>query len=197
MGRFRTRGNTMINNPFKGEILISTTKDFKCPKKLEFNLKPKKPCFLDTLMENFKQLNFSNEEKIKLKQQFREWIWRYQEVGDNSFVKNRDQLIAEIQSHQKKVYIHSEDFGSFLCLGAAFSGDLPDNVVISFHLESLPINLFPKKWIQAPLPKNVNIEVENKINTWLDEFETLTNRPRHFIKEKSLIIRNHVKKRSA
>lgn len=128
----------------------------------------------DTMMINFNFLNLSQAEKKKLSKSHRQLINCYTHL--NPFALNHDakELISAI-SHlpDEKLVIKANNYGTYVCLAAIYSGHLP-NKKIEFLLEDAPIALFPKSLIKYQ-PKEQLHKVIFRVSekSWLCPFMSL------------------------
>lgn len=174
-------------NPFKGKI--ETFCSNQKPKNLCFDVTPSSsPEMKEVLMVNFKKYHLTPEEKRNLSQKHREQIIAYQSISNQSLDPYVGKLLDLIKNKKEEtLHIKASHFGAFICLAAIYSKSFPANSKVIFHLTSLPLSLFPKKWTKTnKLSSNVQIHFEEDV-CWEGNFKSLTQAPNHLELPKSSI----------
>lgn len=173
------------HNPFKGKIETFCTN--QKPKNLSFDVTPSNsPQMKEILMVNFKKYHLTPEEKRNLSQKHREQILAYQSIPTQSLDPYVEKLLGMIKSKSEQtLHIKASHFGAFICLAAIYSKVFPADVKVVFHLTSLPLSLFPKKWAKTnKTSSNISIQFEEDV-CWEGSFKSLTQAPTYLDLPKS------------
>lgn len=169
----------MSKNPFKGEILLSCHSG-QSKKKLKFNETPINFELHEVLMSQFCEIPLSPSEKRELTLSRRKEIQTYRYMVREKLKKYQDRLVEKILNHPSSlIQVKASDFGSYICLGTLFSGEIPQNKKIHFILKKAPFNAFPQELIcSSSFIKKVKVEFDSN-DVWLKEFKSLSD-PRYF-----------------
>lgn len=164
-------------NPFKGKI--ETFCSDQKSKTLNFDVTPnKQPKMNEVLMVNFKKYHLTPQEKRNLSQKHRETILAYQSISTESLDQYVQKLLNLFEAKSEEVlHVKASDFGAFICLAAIFSHSFPVKKKITFHLTSMPLSLFPKKWARnKKVAQNIEICFDEDV-CWEGNFKSLTQAP--------------------
>lgn len=164
-------------NPFKGKI--ETFCSGHKSKNLSFDVTPEShPKMNEVLMANFKKYHLTPEEKRNLSQKHREVILAYQSISTKSLDQYVQKLISLFEAEKEQtLHVKASDFGAFICLAAIYSHTFPVKKKIIFHLTSMPLSLFPKKWARnKKIAHNIEICFEEDV-CWEGSFKSLTQAP--------------------
>lgn len=167
------------HNPFKGKI--ETFCSNQKSKNLSFDVTPNNsPQMKEILMVNFKKYHLTAEEKRNLSQKHREQILAYQSIPTQSLDPYVEKLLGLIKNKSgETLHIKASHFGAFICLAAIYSKIFPNDAKVVFHLTSLPLSLFPKKWAKTNKPSaNISIVFEEDV-CWEGSFRSLTQAPNY------------------
>jgi hypothetical protein len=171
----------ICQNPYRGQIKTVCQKSKKEIKNIRFDITPpERPQVTQTLMVNFKRFNLSEEEKRQLSHKHREQIVAFQTVNDELMNKYTQRLIRLVKHKDvKNVHIEASDFGAFICLAALYSGKFPKDKPVNFVLTSLPLSLFPEKWVfDVEVAPHVDIHFSSDVS-WQGQFQSFTEPPQH------------------
>lgn len=166
---------------FSGTIEATTHAKSNHRWQLDFELTPKEAPNLDnTLMTNFKDLDLAPEEKRVLTFQCREELFCYRHINFRDVEPFVRELIAKLNHRsRKKITLNASDMGAFICLAAAYSGEIRSDVKLTLELSDLPLKLFPVEWVKIPkMGRNISIHV-GPFQTWMGEIKSLTEFPTH------------------
>lgn len=168
-------------NPYRGQIKTVCQKPQEEVKNIHFDITPpSRPHVGQTLMVNFKRFNLSEQEKKQLSHKHREQIVAFQTVNDELMNKYTDRLIRLIKHKDvESAQVEASDFGAFICLAALYSGKFPKDTPVEFQLTSLPLSLFPEKWVfDVELGPEVDIHFASDIS-WQGQFRSFAEPPQH------------------
>lgn len=168
-------------NPYRGQIKTICQKSKKEIKNIRFDITPpNRPPVTQTLMINFKRFNLSEREKKQLSHKHREQIVAFQTVNDELMNKYTERLIKLIKHKDvQSAHIEASDFGAFICLAALYSGNFPKDTPVTFQLTSLPLSLFPEKWVyDVELGPDVDIHFSSDVS-WQGQFQSFVEPPEH------------------
>lgn len=160
---------------------------------LDFNARPK---IADVLMNSFKDLKLSQEEKANLTCHCRQELHFYRSLSAHELDPYISELIAKLQKFNRHhTHIKASGFGAVICMAAAFSGQLNNQKTkILFELSDVPLKLFPQDWINIQkLGPHISLDFLPSQN-WLASMKSLTELPSYFPLPKS---RKTVSKRVA
>lgn len=169
------------DNPYKGQIKTICQKSHQETKHIRFDITPpSKPPVSQTLMINFSRFSLSEQEKRMLSHKHREQIVAFQTVNDELMEKYTKRLIKLINHKDvEQAHIEASDFGAFICLAALYSGNFPKNTPVTFTLTSLPLSLFPEKWVfDIDMGPEVDIHFSSDIS-WQGQFKSFSEPPSH------------------
>lgn len=160
---------------FKGKIFFSSKASKEWKKTLmSYQTTTSEVDFDQNMMVAFDYLNLSAEEKKQLSVGHRKILNYYRNV--NPFNLNHDalELINQIKNCKNKtIFIKAYDYGAYICLAALYSGQLPTDKQIEFHLEESPIALFPKSLIKKSPKDEHKVLFHIGEDCWLKPFSTL------------------------
>lgn len=168
-------------NPYRGQIKTICQKSQQEIKNIRFDITPPdRPPVAQTLMVNFKRFDLSEREKKQLSHKHREQIVAFQTVNDELMNKYTERLIKLIKHKDvHSAQVEASDFGAFICLAALYSGNFPKDTPVVFQLTSLPLSLFPEKWVfDVDLAPQVDIRFSSDIS-WQGQFQSFTRPPQH------------------
>ncbi len=135
----------------------------------------------ETLMSNFKDLNFSKKEKRALTQKHREKIQYFRNLTKDQMQSESHKLIQKLKNYQNsEITIQASEIGAYICLVAIFSGELPKNTNWRFELSSVPLGLFPQSLVKdknAGQERDISFILEE--DCWLKPFKSLYQTPNH------------------
>jgi len=162
---------------FKGKIKILNSK--KPKRTLDFKFETQDFSIDQVVMGNFCNLGFNESEKRDLSAGHRQIIKRYQTINEKELKRYSNELIKFIkETNSERVDIEASDAGTFICLTAIYSGKLPKDKEIFFHLSSSPIQLFPKALVKSKTAAHaVSINFCQVGNSWLRSFNCLQKAP--------------------
>ena len=168
-----------INSLFKGKIKVLENKKIK--ESLQFHFETQEFSIDQVVMNNFKTLKFSECEKRELSAVHRQIIKQYQNLKKSEISKIAKSLIRSIKSTKSdKITIEASHAGTFICLAAIFSGKLPKNKEICFHLTSSPIRLFPQSFVEDKHAAHaVSVSLNNKQGCWMHQLKSLHQSPNY------------------
>ena len=166
-----------VEKLFKGKIKILNSK--KPKKSLDFKFETHDFSIDQVVMGNFCNLGFNEHEKRELSAGHRQIIKSYQTISEKELRKYSNELIKYIkETNSDRIDIEANDAGTFICLTAIYSGRLPKNKDIFFHLSSSPIQLFPKSLVKKKNAAHaVSISFCQIGNSWLRSFQCLQKAP--------------------
>lgn len=170
----------MTPHRFQGKILFYSSQNAEKKTLMNYLSEPKEANFDEMMMSSFHFLNFSEDEKKQLSSSHRRLLTHYKHI--NLFQLNKDS--GEFLRLVKKcklahLIIEAHDYGAYICLAALYSGKLPTDKKIEFHLASSPIALFPKALMKTTLKKNHHrIIFSLTESSWLNSFSTLYSNER-------------------
>lgn len=131
----------------------------------------------ETLMVDFKDCNFSNDEKQLLSREHRKKILKYKTLCVFEISKHAEILTKKINNHSsKKIHINAKDAGTYICLASILSGQIDSNKKISFQFNVIPLKFFPKKLIRSKIAitsKNITISFYFENKSWIKPFQSL------------------------
>lgn len=158
----------------KSSLLPSRGKSSTCIK-IDLSLKDHPPGLSHLLMNNFKDLPLSQEEKKDLSTQQRELLWRFKSLRSQEITKAVELLEKKIKKYgDKNICITSSDLSTFICLAYIFSNPVTPCKSLTFELAWAPLVLFPKKLICKKIKsdKSIHISFQEEDSTWM-KFESL------------------------
>jgi hypothetical protein len=166
-----------VEKLFKGKIKIKNSK--KPKKSLDFKFETKDFSIDQVVMGNFCNIGFDEHEKRDLSCTHRQIIKHYQTLDPKTLKKYSAELIKSIkETNSDRIDIEASDAGTFICLTAIYSGRLPKNKEIFFHLSSSPIQLFPKTLVKSKTAGHgVSISFCQAGDSWLRAFHCLQKTP--------------------
>jgi len=163
---------------------ISILKDGKKTNLTRFDFKiPKKEIPLsDMLMCHFSDLGLSTAEKQSFKQEYRKELC-YLKSLDSSYLESSCRaLLNELSSPQlknKSLTIKANSYGTFVCLAAIFSGEIPGHVEIKFELDECLLPLFPKSFVKdSGAAHSFPISFRYCEKSWIKPFPSLRRSPK-------------------
>lgn len=166
-----------IEKLFRGKIKILNSK--KPKGSLEFKFETHDFSIDQVVMGNFCHIDFDEDEKRELSAGHRQIIKHYQTINERQLKKYSSELIKSIKdSPSDRIEIEAQDAGTFICLAAIYSGKLPKNKEIYFHLSSTPLQLFPKSLVKTKTAgHSVTINFCQVGNSWMRSFHCLQKAP--------------------
>ncbi|WP_419172991.1 hypothetical protein [Halobacteriovorax sp.] len=140
----------------------------------------KEPTLDEIMMTNFRDLQFSEEEKRVLTAKNRRDIYRFQHLNQKEISKYATNLLTLIKKSKKdRVQVETDHAGTLICLALIYSGKIPSHIDVHFKLKSAPLSLFPKQLAKNRFPgHNVSISICNS-ESWLTDFRSLQKVPDH------------------
>ena len=162
-------------NPFKGSIYIVSASGPK-PRRsiLNYDLSLEELPLMKKCMKNFKELNFTEEEKRKLCLKTREHIQRYMTIDCRELLECAEELARKLSKMKEHdIVINAGDYGAYICLAAYCTGKLPRNKNISFQLWTVPLALFPKKLSKKTIVNSHNMNFHFDRESWIHPFKSL------------------------
>ena len=131
----------------------------------------------DTMMDSFKNLNLTPEEKKQLSMSHRKMLNYYRHLNLFSLNSDAQKLINEINSSKKShIVIEANHYGAYVCLVALYSGQLSNDRRVEFILENAPLALFPKSLIKSEPKEYLHKAVFHlSEDCWLSPFSSLYN----------------------
>ena len=164
-----------------GSIAIRKSGNRNPSNRYEFDLPSCEIGMSDTLMCHFKHLGLSTEEKQSFKREYRRELCRLKNIDSKHFVKAYKNLIKKLSSSALKdeaLTIKADSLGSFICLAAIFSGEIPAHAEWRFELEECPLPLFPKELVKVSTAAHLfNISFRYSEKSWIKPFPTLRKSP--------------------
>jgi hypothetical protein len=167
-------------NRLKGKILFV---DPKASKKLSsysyqdpYDNKGCEERLCDTTIGNFKNLNLSHHEKVRLSLTHRKILNYFRNLSLFAINNDAKKLVNEINKSKKKhIVIEAQYYGVYVCLAALYSGLISDEKRVDFILELAPLALFPN----SLLKKEPHIDTHKVVfklsdDSWLAPFESLS-----------------------
>ena len=147
-------------------------------KAFKYNLEVPCPEVSDTLMNQFRGLGLSEEEKRDLTLNHRKKIFFFQNLKTQQIVKNSNQFIKELKKYKdENLVIKASGEAAYICLAAIYSGKVPAHTNWKFELSSVPLGLFPKELVKTEASR-VDICLELQKDCWLKPFKTLYSAPK-------------------
>lgn len=167
-------------NPF-GSIAIRKAGCKNPSNHFEFDLPSCDVNMSDTLMCHFKNLNLSSEEKQNFKREYRKELCLLKSIEQKHLVKAYKNLIKSLSCHlssDEPLTIRANSVGSFICLAAIFSGEIPAHAEWRFELEECPLPLFPKELVKVATAAHMfNISFRYSETSWIKPFPSLRKSP--------------------
>ena len=156
----------------KGKAKIQSEKHKKT---LSFCIQPPGPENLsEALMGNFCDLDLSLEEKRLLTRNHRQELNGYRQMPIHEIQKKAQKLIKELKkTEQQSLQVQASDLGTFICLAAIYSGELPKNKTFSFELGLAPLKFFPTSLLKETQVSNSKIYFQYDEDCWLRHFKNL------------------------
>ncbi|OIQ19859.1 MAG: hypothetical protein BM556_05075 [Bacteriovorax sp. MedPE-SWde] len=168
-----------FQNLFKGKIKVKTSKKPKAS--LQFHFETQDFSIDQVVMRNFENISFNEFEKRELSASHRQIIKHYQTIDTKLINKYSKELIKSIkETNSDRIDIEAHDAGTFICLAAIYSGKLPKNKDIIFHLSSSPVQLFPQSLVKDTKAGHcVSVNLRQSEQSWLRSFTSLQVRPKY------------------
>ncbi len=158
------------SQPFKGQIKLVSGNQRKTL--LKFDIPEKEISFSDTLMCSHSQLKLTKEEKRELSLDHRKIIQQYLSLDPKTLLDYVDEFVSALPDSSKNIKVHTQDFGSYICLAAISMGRIPKELQISFDLVDTPTELIPKK-LNKLKQKNISVNFIYSEDSWVTPFKSL------------------------
>lgn len=166
----------MEHSCLKGAIFFKTTPQGQKRKLLEFEPSLKNPDSFDSLLiSQFDFIKLDKNEKRALSKNLRLRLYHYMTFSLFEMKRYKKELIKKIEQQKSHyILIEADEFGAYICMAALYSGELPEDKEIDFHLTQSPFGLFPKELlISKNLHHNHRAYFESAPDSWLGPFESL------------------------
>jgi hypothetical protein len=164
-----------------GQVSIKRSGDTASSKSYQFEFPSREISLSDTFMSHFKELKLTSKEKKLFKQEYREAICNLKNIDQSFFIESYKSLIKNLtkQSERDEVLtIKADALGSFICLAAIFSGEIPAHSDWRFELDECPLPLFPKELIKVSGASHLfNISFRCSDKSWIKPFPSLRKSP--------------------
>jgi len=167
----------------RGSIAIKSSKDAKNTHSHLFELPTQEIALSETFMCHFKDLGLSPAEKQSFSQEYRRELCLYKNIKNKFFIEAYKSLIQELKNHPSQndpLIIKADSLGSFICLAAIFSGEIPPHSEWRFELEECPLPLFPKELVKVATAAHLfNISFRCSQKSWIKPFPSLRKSPEY------------------
>jgi hypothetical protein len=160
---------------FKGTISLHRTA-YKKKVLFRYETISSEHYFHQSMMNSFKNVCFTFEEKKKLSKAHRIDLFNYLNINLfelNKYANDLTSKINEIANSESELLIEASDYGAYICLAALFSGKISKKIKVSFKLVESPLGLFPDTLLKKNPTKNQTIFYNLNSDSWFNEFQTL------------------------